>query len=315
VPSNGAVTVVIPTHNRRELLLRTLDSVRRQKGVEVRVVVVDDGGRDGTADAVRRLGHEDIRVLVHADSKGVSAARNAGLAQVDTRWVAFVDDDDLWAPEKLTSQLDALAATGALWSCVGALHVDSDLVVSRVRTAPVTGDVSEQMLKGHVIPGGGSGVLADTDLARAVGGFDERISIVADWDFYLRLSLRSPLAAVREALVAYYVHSDSMFHDPLGVLAELRYMVRKYRDFDGRRGVEPDWGYWYVTLARMARGIGKPATATRIISQGLVRAPVPIARDLTFRTLTKLRRRENKARAALEGRPDWLEYYAVGRAE
>src|SRR3954447_10556192 len=87
------VSVVIPTRNRRELLLRTLGSVLRQRRVAVSVVVVDDAGSDGSAGAVRRLEDPRIQVVRHPVRRGVAQARNTGIEHVQTAWVAFVDDD------------------------------------------------------------------------------------------------------------------------------------------------------------------------------------------------------------------------------
>ena len=228
------VTVVIPTHNRRRLLLRTMDSVLGQRDVAVRVVVVDDGGSDGTADAVRDMGREPVTLLRHERSKGVSAARNAGLAMAETQWVAFVDDDDLWAPDKISAQLAVLAADpSAGWSCVGAVRVDSDLRVVSHHAPPASGLIADELLRRNSIPGGGSGTVVLTTLAREIGGFDERISIVADWDFYLRLSLQSPIATVNRPLLAQYVHPDSMYFDPTGMIRELFYLEEKYQNLPG----------------------------------------------------------------------------------
>src|SRR5918994_6933731 len=94
------VSVVIPTRNRRELLLRTLASVLAQENVDIAVVVVDEASSDGTGDALTSLAEPRVSVVRHATPLGVAAARNAGLEHVDTDWVAFVDDDDVWAPDK-----------------------------------------------------------------------------------------------------------------------------------------------------------------------------------------------------------------------
>lgn len=261
----ASVTVVIPTHNRSELLMRTLDSVLRQRDVDVEVVVVDDGGSDGTTTALRKLELDNLRVIRHESSKGVSAARNAGLAAATAGLVAFVDDDDIWAPEKLSAQTRALQdLSTARWACVGALHVDSNLGVTRRALPPASGDVSDVMLTSNVIPGGGSGVLAETELARAVGGFDEQISILADWDFNLRLALRSPVAAVNRPLLGYYVHTDSMYHDPSGVVRELHYLEGKHGD----RGFRFDRGSWFTDLARMSRQLGDNRGALDLLRQG-----------------------------------------------
>ena len=96
-----AATVVIPTRNRPDLLCLTLTSVLRQRDVDLQVIVVDDGSTEDTAGVVSRSGDHRVRVLRQATSKGVSTARNVGLSEVTTEWVAFCDDDDLWSPDKL----------------------------------------------------------------------------------------------------------------------------------------------------------------------------------------------------------------------
>jgi glycosyltransferase involved in cell wall biosynthesis len=231
-------------------------------------------------------------VIRHERSQGVSAARNAGLAAVTTPWVAFLDDDDLWAPGKLAAQHTALAAhPDARWSCVSAVRVDSTLRVISPWRAPASGDVSHLLLARNVIPGGGSGVLADAELAREVGGFDERISILADWDFYLRLSLRSPVASVEPPLVAYYIHSDSMFHDPAGLLRELWYLERKHRDLDDGRSFRFDRATWFVLLARVAHRLGDHGSVGRYLVEGARQgAAAPIARKLLPRVRRRVRR-------------------------
>src|ERR687898_2985729 len=92
------VSVVVPTHDRPRLLMQTLGSILRQQAVDFEVIVVDDGSRDGTAEVVSWLGDARVRLLRHDRSKGVSAARNTGIAAAHGEWLAFCDDDDLWAP-------------------------------------------------------------------------------------------------------------------------------------------------------------------------------------------------------------------------
>jgi glycosyltransferase involved in cell wall biosynthesis len=308
--------VVIPTHNRRDLLLRTVDSVLQQRDVDVTVVVVDDGGTDGTPDAIRGLGRPNLRLLRHEKSRGVSGARNAGLETTETPWVAFVDDDDMWAPDKLGAQLASLREQpDARWSCVGAVRVDSNLRVISQHAAPPSGDVSERLLRRNVIPGGGSGVLASVALARAIGGFDEKISILADWDFYLRLSLEAPVAAANRPLVAHYLHSDSMYYDPTGIIRELFYLEGKYRDLPSGTRFHADHAEWFLDFAIMSRRLGSTNIAATLLRRGVREAGLlPLAGEALSRVAPALRRR-------LDGRDEapftfdepvepWLRRYA-----
>src|SRR4029078_5689362 len=122
-------------------------------------------------------------------------ARNAGLRAATTRWVAFVDDDDLWAPRKLRAQLQAIEEDGeGRWSCVGSVVVGPVLAILRAGLPPRDRDVADHLLRYNHIPRGGSGVLVDRELVADVGGFDPTLSTLADWDLWIRLGLRSPLA-------------------------------------------------------------------------------------------------------------------------
>jgi len=267
--TGAPTTVVIPTHNRRHLLERTLRSVLGQEGVDLDVIVVDDGGTDDTCRALTDRGLRNVRVIRHEHSRGVSAARNTGLTAARSPLIAFVDDDDLWAPRKIAAQVAALRSKpGTRWSCVGAVHVNADLTPISYRPTPASGDVGADLSTRNAIPGGGSGVLLETELAREVGGFDESISILADWDFYLRLSLRSPLAAVDEPLLGYYVHSDSMYHNPMGLLDELLYMEKKHQDLGDAGRLDLDHSLWYVRLAGMAHRLGDRRMTMTLLARG-----------------------------------------------
>jgi glycosyltransferase involved in cell wall biosynthesis len=212
-----AVTVVVPTRNRCAVLHQTVISILAQEGVDVDLVVVDEGSDDGTPELLASLS-DRLRFLRHDEPQGGAAARNAGLQLADTPLVAFCDDDDLWAPRKLAAQVEALAASPAAgWSCVGAVTVDRALrVVGHQRLASCD-DVLEQLRGNDVIPGGGSAVLAESDLVRRAGAWDTTLTTAHDWDLWLRLAERSPLACVDEPLMAYrfWLGSASFDVEPL----------------------------------------------------------------------------------------------------
>src|SRR5512135_1524583 len=223
--SGDAVSVVIPTRNRRDLLLRTARSVLAQRDVDLSVIVVDEASADGSADAVLALGDPRVRVVRHRVARGVAAARNSGIAEVTTPWVAFIDDDDLWAPDKLCAQLAALRADPrAGWSCTGAVHMDAECRIFLALGPPEADTAADELLRNNPVPGGGSGVLAATAVVREIGGFDEKLSNLADWDFYLRLGQRARLAGVPRPLVGYVIHAGGMAHDVVRSLREFRYV-------------------------------------------------------------------------------------------
>ena len=119
------VSVVVPTHNRVALLQLTLRTILDQHGVDFDVVVVDDGSSQDVGQTVAALADHRVRVIRHDHARGVSTARNHGAAEATGNWLAFCDDDDLWAPHKLKRQLAAASETGRRWSYGGAVRIDS----------------------------------------------------------------------------------------------------------------------------------------------------------------------------------------------
>jgi glycosyltransferase involved in cell wall biosynthesis len=115
------VAAIIPTHD-RALQLTTLRSVLWQRDVELEAIVVDDGSSDGTSDVVDRLGDQRVWLVRNETAQRVSAARNRGAAQAKARWLAFCDDDDLWAPDKPARQVAAAEASGRRWRLTGVLR-------------------------------------------------------------------------------------------------------------------------------------------------------------------------------------------------
>lgn len=262
--ADGAVTVVMPTHNRARLMQDTLRSVLAQVDVDLRVVVVDDGSSDDTPAVLAAVSSLGVRSFRHDQARGVSNARNTGLAMVDTPWVAFVDDDDLWSPDKLVAQLSSLQEDhGAQWSCTGSVVTDSSLSILRHERPPRVTDLDSHALKNNCIPAGGSGVLAATELVRQVGGFDPAYSNLADWDLWIRLALASRVTSVARPLVAYRVQASGMAHGVQRTSDELDAIIEKYAAERTARGVSIDWGTWFRYFARLHLRQGDQRAAAR----------------------------------------------------
>ena len=202
-----------------------------------------------------------LRVFRHEEARGVTAARSTGLAATTTPYVAFCDDDDVWAPDKLTLQLDALSdAPEARWSCTSAMSFivePTGVELTYCQSAPSPSDVPGVLLTHNVVPGGGSSVLAETDLVRDVGGF--RVAgVVEDWDLWIRLGLAAPVAPVGRPLTGYRVWRQAngsrshQFHTLVTSMAEVR---SRYADEAKDLGVAHD-GHDDVLLAKIALRCG-----------------------------------------------------------
>jgi glycosyltransferase involved in cell wall biosynthesis len=238
------VSVVVPTHNRRELLALTLRTILWQRDANLEVVVVDDGSRDPDVAAQVAAEFADDRVVLvrNVVPAGVSAARNRGMATARGSWIAFCDDDDLWAPDKLALQLAAARTTGRNWVYTGAVKIDlQQRVIGGI--PPLAPEVAMARLP-HMnpVPGGCSGVLASTTALRKAGGFDNGLANLADWDMWMRLALTGPPAFVPRPLVAYRIHPHNASSDTALILAEARSLDQRY-------GSRLDYGALYHYLA------------------------------------------------------------------
>lgn len=206
------VSVVIPAYNAARYLSQAVDSALGQTFRDVEVVVVDDGSTDDTPARLAAYG-ERIRTLRQANS-GVALARNAGTAAARGRYVAFLDADDVWQPEKIERQLEALTQPpGARASYTAFDLVSADLTPQEVRRTARAGSLVEDLLCLGNVVGTPSTVVCERDLLLDVGGFDPDLSLGADWDLWLRLALRTTFSYVDEPLVRYRVHEGNMSRD------------------------------------------------------------------------------------------------------
>ncbi len=123
------VSVIVPTRNRGALLAMTLRSALRQQDVDFEVIVVDEASTDGTPAMLAAVGDGRVRVIRHDTPRGLSAARNHGAADARGDWLAFLDDDDLWAPDKLVRQLNAAEQAGADWVYTGSVNIRGSRII------------------------------------------------------------------------------------------------------------------------------------------------------------------------------------------
>ncbi len=210
------VTVVIPTYNRKGLLPRALASVARQIRLPEEVIVVDDGSTDDTEGLIRRQ-FPDVRYL-QQENRGVSAARNRGIREAKGEWVAFLDSDDEWLPEKLERQLDALREDSEFLLC----HTNEIWIRRGKRVNPMKkhtkfgGFIFKNCLPLCVISP--SSVLVHRSLFERVGLFDESLPTCEDYDLWLRITSILPVLYLEEPLIMKYGgHADQLSHRHWGM--------------------------------------------------------------------------------------------------
>jgi glycosyltransferase involved in cell wall biosynthesis len=190
------VSVVIPTYNRSALIGRTVDNVLSQTYADTEVIVVDDGSTDDTLTVLNRFG-DRIRVLSQAN-RGPSAARNRGLEVARGEIIAFQDSDDLWMPTKLERQVALLESSGPtvqVCLCNAEMHftgkpATTSFDLGGIQPAlgeGVWGNVAELLATTFVLFNQCAAIRASA--LRNVGGFDESLTLMEDYDLALRLSL------------------------------------------------------------------------------------------------------------------------------
>jgi glycosyltransferase involved in cell wall biosynthesis len=269
-----SVSVVIPTRDRAALLETTLHSVLWQDDVDLEVIVVDDGSIDATPDVVAGFGEERVMLVRLGEPHGLAAARNLGAGRAGGGWLGFVDDDDVWAPDKLARQVRAADEADRDWAYVGAVTVGEGLEIVSGRPPPSPAAVMAALPRFNPVPGGGSNVVLRRDVFERVGGFDERPAPCEDWELWARLARLGLPAAVPEPLVGYRVHATAMSLDVEGI-------VRAARTIERLHATSVDWGRIHRWLAESCLRNDRHLEALRYFASAAVRGQAAgVASDL-----------------------------------
>jgi glycosyltransferase involved in cell wall biosynthesis len=235
------ISVVIPVYNGAAYLGATLQSVMDQSEPPCEVIVVDDGSTDDTAAIARSFGV----TLISQENRGIAAARNAGTRAATGEYIAYLDGDDLWSPDKLEIQLSGLALYGRpAFSFTDFCVFDENGIDRRVRalrdhpafrkTAGPVGERQDVIIEAKddrpVLPD--DYILPSSTLIRradvvAVGGFDETLRTAEDYEFFLRLFAIVPGIGVMRPLVLYRRHAAQVSAKPIALTAAFFEIARR----------------------------------------------------------------------------------------
>ncbi|WP_017318948.1 glycosyltransferase family 2 protein [Mastigocladopsis repens] len=218
------VSVIIPAYNAEAFIGRTLKSVLSQTYTNVEVLVVDDGSQDTTAEIVKSFAQQDERVtLLQQKNAGVAAARNLAIEKSRGEYIAPIDADDIWYPQKLEKQVQSMLEADLSVGLVYAWSVDideEDAIIGKynlhynLNFQSVEGNVYPAMLYSNII-GNGSVPLIRRTCFEKVGGYNSKLREqnaqgCEDWDIYLRIAEYYQFRAVPEFLIGYRQVSGSM---------------------------------------------------------------------------------------------------------
>jgi glycosyltransferase involved in cell wall biosynthesis len=206
------ISVVIVNFNYGCYLAECIDSVLAQTYPNVEVIVVDDGSTDNSLKVLES--YEGRIVIVRQNNQGVSSARNTGIRMSKGVWVAFLDSDDLWKPQKLQEQSAWFRDSQVAMVFCGMEQIDQSgrhLGYSK----PASGaDLLPGLVTFSSPPiGGGSTVVARLAVVRDLDGFDESLSAGEDLDMWIRIGAQWKIGAARHPLIKHRIHADSLSRD------------------------------------------------------------------------------------------------------
>lgn len=282
------VSVVIPAYNRRRFLPAALESVASQTYPVSEIIVVDDGSSDGTFEIAKAAAGEDPRIRVLKRSHGgANRARNAGIAEASGEWIAFLDSDDQFEPEKIDKQMQALdqfpAAVGAF---TGLRHMDpSGERIFIPRDNPSLFD-----LRCSNVLSSTSSALIRSDVLRAIGGFDPDLESCQDWELWFRLRRAGPITVVQEPLV----RLDTGPHER--ITNDLEKVSRGHQAVFDRLGTGVEGAYQKNVVKSMHRLVladiflrnGRSREALTKALSSFLGKPTPWATRIMFRAATQM---------------------------
>jgi glycosyltransferase involved in cell wall biosynthesis len=203
------ISVVIPVYNGEKTIRETLESVLNQTVTDFEIIVINDGSSDATVEIVSSIQDPRLKVFSYPNA-GQAASRNRGFSHSTGEFIAFLDADDLWTPNKLESQLKALqdnpqAALAYSWSD---FIDESGKFLRGASRSTLSGDVYAKLLLTDFLDNGSNPLIRRQALME-VGGFDESLPPAEDWDMWLRLAARYHFVAVPAPQILYRQSANS----------------------------------------------------------------------------------------------------------
>jgi len=193
------ISVVIPVYNRPDFVKEAIQSVLNQTYQNIELIVVNDGSTDDTIQVLNQFGNK-IKVI-NQQNKGVSAARNSGIENSSGTWIAFLDSDDIWLPEKLANQIkfftnnpdSLICQTEEVWIKNGSR------LYPKKKHKKKSGMIFEHCLPLCIVSP--SAVMIHKNLFDKIGTFDESLPACEDYDLWLRVSCKYPIFLLDEPLI------------------------------------------------------------------------------------------------------------------
>jgi glycosyltransferase involved in cell wall biosynthesis len=276
------ISIVLPTHNRAPYLREAVDSVFTQTYPDWELIVIDDGSTDGTAEYLGGLQDSRVRLIFHERCGNPARLRNAGIARAKGAYISFLDSDDLWLPDKLRAQIEALAAVpDSRWCFTGfeciEEHGEVLSTLAQKSWAARSGWMLEEILKEDILIAMPA-VLAEKSLVTEVGAFDESLGLCEDYDLWLRLAVRAQAIALPAQLTKVRMHAGSYARQRKVQAFEFlervfQKLLKDLAEENLRVSVRRRYASALIALAALHRSAGRPGPALRALRRALQYRP------------------------------------------
>jgi len=270
------VSVIIPTHNRAEFLRSAIASVLNQTFQDFEIVIIDDASKDHTQEVIANFNDIRIKAIHNQSSKGAAGARNIALINTSGEYIAFLDDDDEWLPEKLKIQTCLLDKSrpevGGIYTYSFIKEKGSGRVLSICNHE--IKDFSEE----NVITT--SSVLLRRECFEKCGLFDENMPTGSDYDMWIRISEKFSFEVIKDALVNYYTHENRLSVNYEKKIRGLEILFEKHDNFFKRNYKE--YSRMYLSLGIFYFYKGELQKGRKALSKSIKMNPFEIRSYFNF---------------------------------
>ena len=221
------VSVIVPTFNRKKTIIRAINSILNQTYIDVEIIVVDDCSTDDTQKVVNSLNSNKIKYVKHDKNRGACAARNTGIKLAKGEYIAFLDSDDEWLPEKLEKQINFLKSNDAdIVFCSHISYHDNKKIIFPNHKI-YNNDLFKKLLYGNFITTGS--ILGKAECFHKVN-FDLRLPRLQDWDLMINMVQNFSIQHLNEILTVNYVQKDSITKDNKKGLEAIKIIYSKLQN-------------------------------------------------------------------------------------
>ena len=207
-----AVSVIIPTYNRADILPRAINSILSQTYDDLEIIIIDDGSSEDIQSVLESIKSGKLKLIKHTENRGIAAARNTGIRASDSKYIALLDNDDEWLPEKLEMQIKLMETEPAetAISDTGFINIikNKSYYIPGFEQRNKNSNIYRSIISKHfILP---STILLRRECFLSTGIFDENIPVFDDWDYFFRILNKYRIKSINEPLIRRYHHTDNV---------------------------------------------------------------------------------------------------------